>query len=142
MTYEYILTKLNSAFSRLDEVKQAEYVEADCNDYVGFDVRVFPMSKFNEFCEKHFKGDYLKFATILQGVFSENWDFYEDDKWCIWDETEKSLHTSESIFDIIQDLEAFLVGLIDSDTLCDLGFSDEEIEDMLNSYEKYESEEE
>ena len=146
MTYVDMLEKIRCAFLKLEEEKQAGYVENDCNSYVGVEASIFPMAKFNDFFDKYFKGDLLEFTWVLQRIFrtGNTKQFYpifdKADKWCYWDEKNKMLYSSDAVIGFVSDDEAFLLGLINSVTLKELGFSDEEIEEIMKCYEAFAAE--
>ena len=132
MDWDEASDRIWNSFCELEDELQVEMVENSAPTLV----HIFPMNTFNSFCKKKMHGDFQKVGkAVLDGADSYDMDFSQP--WCLYDETNELFRSGDTPADFV-DNEEYLTSELrgDEDMLSQLGFSDEESEELRQAYEE------
>lgn len=122
-------------FCMLGDEQQVDFVENNATNTI----HVFPMSQFDAFFKEFERDKYRKIVDAAWDGIEEGM-FDPHDLWCEWDETDKVLRSGETPADFVDDQEDLAGDLIrDSMAMKLLGFTDEKIAKLRDTYEREEA---
>ena len=130
MNWEQASNLIWNRFCELDDTKQIEVAEKSFADTVF----IFPTSKFSEFCKDTLKGDFKEVAiAVATGTSEDDFDFHYP--WCLYHPILKRFSTDESPASFVEEPDTLIENIANNDeSLAKLGFSKEEIKEIVDAY--------